>query len=283
MDEIANGMSMGFPREVDIQLIIDNNPEYIGSVHDDAGARLAGYKAAIVPGAFIYSHISRLAIDAWGEEWARHGAMNVRFARPAYSGDRVVLRASDLDGDSLNRSRVTVHNSDGVELATGWIEPPDATVVVPPLSDVPMLPKLDHPPRTEAGQLAVGARTRTFERELTKADYLFSRRSLGEDHPLYGADGPVHSTMLMRMAMAETNATFNFPASIILVETEAKHFGLVRPGQTIKISGEITNVYTHGRHYYFESEEYIVADQTVSARIRRKAIYATGPRRQDAK
>ena len=46
---------------------------YRGSVHDDEVARRMGYRAALVPGAFLFGHFSRVAIEAWGLDWAALG------------------------------------------------------------------------------------------------------------------------------------------------------------------------------------------------------------------
>src|SRR5690606_38218693 len=48
---------------------LDQNPRYRGSSHDDAVARQLGYRAALIPGAFLYGHLTRLAVRRWGEDW----------------------------------------------------------------------------------------------------------------------------------------------------------------------------------------------------------------------
>ena len=44
-----------------------------------------------MPGAFVYGHISRVAIEAWGAAWAERGAMCARFRRPVYNGDGLTI------------------------------------------------------------------------------------------------------------------------------------------------------------------------------------------------
>src|SRR5919107_3295118 len=102
-----------FPRRAEIPIRLDDSPRYKGSVHDDEVARRLGYKAALVPGAFVYGHMSRLAIEAWGKDWARRGAMFARFRRPVYNGDVLAAEASALERspDGL-RAAVSMRNED---------------------------------------------------------------------------------------------------------------------------------------------------------------------------
>src|SRR5262245_18450825 len=77
-------------------------------IHDDATARQHGYAGALVAGVTIYGYLARVAVEAWGIEWLRHGAASVRFARPVHDGDvltvsgRVVGRSGHAEaGESL--------------------------------------------------------------------------------------------------------------------------------------------------------------------------------------
>ena len=90
-----------FPRALVVDIRLDDDPRYKGSIHDDDVARARGYRAALVPGAFIYGHVSRLAIEAWGEDWAKRGAIGTRFRRPVYNGDRLTLEAGPLEKQGI--------------------------------------------------------------------------------------------------------------------------------------------------------------------------------------
>ena len=62
-------------RETTVEVLLDDSPAYDGSAHDNATARRMGYKAALIPGAFVYGHATRLAVDAWGMDWISRGSM----------------------------------------------------------------------------------------------------------------------------------------------------------------------------------------------------------------
>jgi acyl dehydratase len=264
-----------FPRTLAVDIRLDDDPRYKGSIHDDAVARAAGYRAALVPGAFVYGHVSRLAIEAWGRTWAETGALSASFRRPVYNGDRLVLSAGPLaEQDGFLRSCVSVTNGDGEAVATGWVALPAHPFAPPDISALPVLPMPEHPRPVAPGDLAPGMPTHSRDRVLSQADFETSLRAFGERHPFY-LDGYVHSGCLMRMAMGDTNGGFLFPAPIVLTEAEGQHYALVRPGTRITTSGRILEIFLRNGRHYFISEEHMIADgRAVVARFRRTSIYA---------
>ena len=263
-----------FPRTLAVDIRLDDNPRYRGSIHDDAVARAAGYKAALIPGAFVYGHVSRIAIEAWGRAWAETGAMSARFRRPVYNGDRLVLSATALEQDeNFLRSQVSVRNEEREEVATGWVAMPVRPVRPPEAQSLEILPIPENPPAVAVGALRPGTPTRTHNRVLTPADFEASLRAFGESHPFY-LEGKVHSGCLMRMAMGDTNGSFRFPAPVVLTEAQGQHYAVVRPGQRIATSGTIVKTFAAKGKHYFISEEHVLADGVVAARFRRTTIYA---------
>lgn len=266
-----------FPRKGEVLIRLDDSPRYKGSVHDDEVARRLGYKAALVPGAFVYGHMSRLAIEAWGTAWARHGSMSARFRKPVYNGDVLTVEASAVEtAGSCTRSAVVMRNQDGEEVALGWVGMPAAEPEPPPaIETCPIRPFSEPRPVIAAGGLKVGMRIGTSARVLTEEEFRISLSAFDEKHPLYTDLGFLHSGCLIRLAMADTNRSFVLPRPIVFVAGEAQHFALVFPGQCLATSGTITSVYERKGKHYFDSEEYLIADgRTIAARFRRTTIYA---------
>lgn len=265
-----------FPSAREVPIRLDASPSYRGSVHDDAVARRMGYKAALIPGAFIYGHISRVAVDAWGEDWIRRGRIGARFRRPIYNGEVCLCTTSELAArDDGVRADVTMRNEDGNEVAVGWIGMSHQAPAPPPLDACPILPLPDPPPAVTAGSMTVGTRIGSRQGVLTKEDVAASLEAFGEHHPLYVEAGFVHSGCLIRLTMADANRSFRFPSPVVFVQGEAQHYAPVRAGQRIATSGRVTSVYERRGKHYFESEEVLLADDTVAARFRRVSIYAT--------
>lgn len=263
-----------FPGWLDVHMRLDDAPHYKGSIHDEAVARARGYKGALIPGAFVYGHMSRLAVDAWGMIWAERGAMSARFRKPVYDHDNITVTAGPLEDDGLcARSPLTVRNGDGEDVASGWIALPHQSAIAPAPDTLQLLDLPDDPPAISAGTLPVGALLRSRERVLSAGDFRSSLAAFQERHPIYGKAGPVHSGMLMRIGMGDVNSNWKFPAAVVLVEAEVQHFQVVRPGQRIRTAGHVAETYQRKDRHYFVSDEILLADGVPAARIKRTQIY----------
>lgn len=264
-----------FPRELVVDIRLDDDPRYKGSIHEDAVARARGYKAALIPGAFIYGHVSRLAFQAWGEDWTRRGGMGTQFRRPVYNGDRLTLHAGPLEGDAqMRRAEVSVANEDGEEVATGWIGLPDGMAELPDLSKFSVIPRPDVPPVVKAGEPYPGMPLTTANRVLPDEDFKASLRAFWESEDFYIRENVVHSGCLMRLAMGDTHNSFRFPSPMVLTAVETQHFAQVRPGQRLATVGAVAGSYLRKGKYYLESEEFMLADGKPVARFFRTQIYA---------
>ncbi|GGA40366.1 MaoC family dehydratase [Pelagibacterium lentulum] len=263
------------PLVLPVRIALDENPRYKGSIHDDAVARAQGFRAALVPGAFIYGHFSRLAIMAWGENWAKYGSMGARFRRPVYNGDDLALsRGEFLLRDGVWRADVSAANQEGEVVAVGWIGLPETPQVAPERASIALIERPKERQKLDIGTLVSGLPVLTYERILTQSDFEDSLAAFGEDHPIYSDPGFVHAGCLMRLAMGDTNQSYEYPAPIVLTQAEAQHYAHVYPGQKICFGGTITNVYERNGRHYFDSEEYMIADNKVVARFRRTSIYS---------
>lgn len=269
-------MTASFPRTRTLRAVLDDNPRYKGSIHDDAVARAKGFRAALVPGAFVYGYVSRLAADAFGAEFAAHGAISVRFRRPVFNGDLLEVAAGEMVTDgAFTRAEANVINEEGTVVAKGFLampigEPPTP----PPVEALPIRERPEEVPAVAAGALEVGTRTTTRPFVLTAEMVARSLADFGEDSPLYQREGLVHTGCLMRLAMDDTNKSFRLPGPIVLVEAGAQHFGPVRPGARIRTSGVVVEAYERNGRHTFVSEEHLFADEAVAARFRRTTIYA---------
>jgi acyl dehydratase len=264
---------MMFPRELRVDQRLDDDPRYRGSIHDDAVARARGYPAALVPGAFVYGHLSRLAVQAWGEAWIGQGAMGVRFRRPVFNGDRLAVAAGPIEtADGLRRAAVVVRTAAGDAVAEGWVAMPDGPA--PKAPEPPVVPAgAPEPVTVGAGEMAVGTPVWGAERLLSEAEVARSRAAFGEDEPIYAATGLVHGGCLMRIAMGMTGSFFRLPAPMILTAAEARHFAPVRAGERIAMAGRITRTWERKGRHYFESEELLLASGRPAARFRRETLY----------
>ena len=260
--------------ERSIPIRLDDNPRYAGSIHDDAVARRMGYRAALVPGAFLYGHFSRLAVDLWGMDWISRGAIGIRFRRAVYNGDTVLLSARPLPDADGARLALSMTGAEGEEVAIGWIALPATAPAAPAASACPLLPLPDPRPVIAAGGLRPGMRGGTAQEILTRAEIADSLRAFGEDHPLYEGGGLAHSGCLMRKAMFELNRSFALPGPYVLTACEGRHFGAARAGGRFAGSSVITAVHERKGRHYFETHETVLIDNVAVAEFHRVQIYA---------
>jgi hypothetical protein len=266
-------MMMTPPPPVTLTIRLDDSPRYRGSVHDDEVAKRMGYRAALVPGAFLYGHFSRLAVDLWGRSWIETGAMAATFRRPVYNGDDVGIEAvPDSEGTKL---ALTMLGPDGQLVAEGWIAPP-ATMRVPEPALWPMLAVSDDRPEIADGRQMVGLRGTTAGAILTQDDIATSRAAFDERHPIYEKEGLAHPGLLMRRAMFEVNGSFRWPGPVVLTGCEAQHFAPVAAGMRLETSSVIGETFERRGKSYVVTDELVLADGRPAALFRRTQLYAQG-------
>lgn len=265
-------MTITLADPIALTIRLDANPRYKGSVHDDDVARRMGYRAALVPGAFLYGHFSRIAVDRWGLPWIAQGAMAASFRRPVYNGDDVTVACSPGEDSRVTLSMI---GQDGQVAAEGWIAPP-SDMPAPSLTDWPLLSLPQERPLVAVGGAPVGLRGGTAGAELTEADILESRAAFAETHPIYTTEGIVHPGLLMRRSMFEVYASFRWPGPVVLTACEARHFATVAAGQRFETSSIIAEVFEQRSKHYVVTEELVLADGRPAAWFRRTQVYAQG-------
>lgn len=256
---------------IDLVLRMDDSPRYRGTIHDDAVARAHGYRAALVPGAFLYGHFSRVAVELWGLDWIERGSLGARFRRPVYKGDRVTIEMQPDPGS--DRIELTLRDSEGEVAADGWVAPP-AHRRPPDPAEWPLLSLPDPRPAIAPGGMRVGMRSGTAGAVASQADIEESLRAFDETHPIYAREGIAHPGFGMRFAMSEVARSFNWPGPMVLTACEGEHFGLLRAGQRLETSGVAAECHEkRGRHYVI-THEMLLADGRPVTAFRRTQIYA---------
>ncbi|MCB9946122.1 MAG: MaoC family dehydratase [Geminicoccaceae bacterium] len=266
---------MTLPRTIAILQQLDDDPRYRGSIHDAEIARARGFPGALVPGAFLYGHISRVAVQEWGADWIARGAMGVKFRRPVYDGDRLLLSAAAVDGGT-GRAAVEIERDGGEVVATGWIAPPEDRP--PPVASLDRQSiNADGVPErlaVDAGGMHVGMTFASVPRPLLAGEIEASARAFAETETLYDELGVAHSGCLMRIVMSDSYTPFRFPAAVILAGVEAWHFMPVRKGAMIETRGRVVAAEERAGRYSFTAEECLLADGAMAARFLRRTVYA---------
>ena len=74
-------------------------------IHEDGVARQLGFSGALVPGVELFARTTTPLVAAWGEEWLSGGRIDLRFRRPVYDGEELLV--------DERAGRLTVTGPDG--------------------------------------------------------------------------------------------------------------------------------------------------------------------------
>ena len=263
------------PDRLEVTAILDPKPSYSGTSHDDATARAMGFRAALIPGAFVYGHVTRMAVQGWGIDWLARGRANVRFRRPVHHGDPLLITRGPLqrDGDGLSAEVTIVHTGSGETVLAGTIGLADAAPQPP--AELPVLPVRDPPLEVVPGGLAAGLRLGSGETLLDGELVGESLDDFHETEPLYRERRLIHSGCLVRRTMGDVMANLVLPMPLIFAAVEVQNLAPAPVGGRYRTSAAVTRVWEDRGRHYFDSEEWLIADgRLVVARHLRRNLYA---------
>jgi hypothetical protein len=267
-------MTLQLPERLAVTARLDPRPRYAGTSHDDATARAMGFRAALLPGVFVYGHATRLAVMGWGEDWLRRGTAAVRFRKPVHDGDPLLVERGQMSEDATGLSAtVTVsHAETGEVVLDGSIGL--AAMASSPPSDLPVLPILTPRQAIHPGQVPVGLHLGTDAVALSPQMVADSLTDFHETERLFADRGLVHSGCLVRVTMGQALANLDLPAPVILAGFAVTNLASVPVGATCSTSARITRAWEARGKHFFETEEWLIADGRPVARHVRQNLYA---------
>lgn len=262
------------PERLEVTARLDPRPRYAGTSHDDATARAMGFRAALLPGVFVYGHATRLAVMGWGEDWLNRGRASVRFRRPVYNGDPLLVRRGPLEPEQGGLAApVTVsHAETGEVVLEGSIGLADKAPVPP--ASLPVLPTFDPRRAIRPCDVPEGLQLGSGETLLSPEVVGESLADFHETETLFADRGLVHSGCLVRVTMGDALGNLALPSPVILAGFEVAHLACVPMGAACRTSARITRAWQTRGRYFFETEEWLIADGRPVARHIRQNLYA---------
>lgn len=263
-----------WPARLELTAVLDPRPRYRGTSHDDDTARALGYRAALLPGVFVYGHATRLALLGWGEDWLARGSARARFRRPVYHGDPLVVERGPVGRDATGLSApVAVRNAESDEVVLeGTIGLPDRPPEPP--ADLPLLPTFDPRMELPAGAAKAGLQLGSTETVLSPELVAESLADFHETEGIFADLGMIHSGCLIRKTMGDALGNLVLPIPVIFARVEVQHLAPVRVGARCRTSARITRAWEARGKHFFESEEWLIADGKPVARHLRQNLYA---------
>jgi acyl dehydratase len=262
------------PQRLEVTAILDPSPAYRGTSHEDATARAMGFRAALMPGVFVYGHAMRLAVQGWGVDWLARGHARVRFRRPVYDGDSLLVERGALEREGAGVSAaVTVTQAETGEVVLdgsfGLADQPPQ-----PPAALPVLPSFEPRLPVRPGAVAAGVQLGSAETVLAREDVARSLADFHETEAVYAERGLIHSGFLIRRTMKDALGNLALPMPVIFAGVEVQNLAAVPVGATGRTSARISRVWeARGRHF-FETDEWLLADGRPVARHVRQNLYA---------
>ena len=255
---------------------VGSDPRYKGSIHDDASAAKFGFKSALVPGPTVCSYMTHMFVEAWGEDWIRHGTIFERNRRPVYEGQTVTATATPIQktADGLSVS-VVLCLPDGEEAAFATANMPNIRPARPDMARFPHRPHLEVTPPIKAGEHKAGDLFYSTPIHYTQEIHDTYLNKIGKEAPIFPGDKVIHPSQMLSMCMREAIASYVRPTPGIHVDFKAEHFDVAHVGDTLSTSGHITGVFEKKGHHYMESEQLVIANgNRPLVLFKRTSIYA---------
>jgi hypothetical protein len=239
-------------------------------IHADEGARIMGFRAALVPGNALYCYLESAIRGSLGPDWTERGAADVRFTAPAHDGDRLTASAGPA-GDGAVEAAL-VRDGDGQEVASAraWLrgaeEPP------PPVSGYPHAALPDAPPPFSEGWALDSGELGSLDSVITPADVAAYLEGMGERPDAFGADVPSAFLARMYARIMAANVVRTDPS--VHTSSRISHFRQVGLGDRLSVRGHIERLFgRRGNRYYVLDMAYLNAAGAVVMTQRHTAIY----------
>jgi acyl dehydratase len=245
-------------------------------IHDDATARRYGFGGGLVPGVTVYAYLTHPLVAAFGGAWLERGTATVRFARPIFDGEEVVVSGSVTERDATGVTlALTARSAAGEERAAMAATIPaglPTPVNVASYREAPL--PAERPPATREQLLATGdlGTPVTPYDEARAGEYL---AKVDEPLPLYrGADGRVHPAFYLDQSNRALSGNVRL-GPWIHAASAVRHLGSARVGDTLRTLGRIRSLYEKKGREFVELDLVIVAGERRRpvAHVRHTAIY----------
>jgi acyl dehydratase len=209
-------------------------------IHDDTVARRYGFGGGLVPGITVYAYLTRPLVEAFGRDWLDRGTAAVKFVKPIFEGDDVLVTArvtgKDSDGVAL---ALTASTPSGGECAVGTATLPDRALAAIDPARYPQAALPDDRPDASREHLAsvgvLGSPVVRYDAEAA-AEYI---DKVSDDLPVYrGASALAHPGFLLQQCNRALSGNVRL-GPWIHTGSRVRHLGGARVGETLSTRGRV--------------------------------------------
>ena len=238
-------------------------------IHDLDVALKFGFEGGLVPGAAVFGHMTHPLIEAMGDGWAKGHRGEVRFLKPAYDGDELVIRHMVAGGDHLVRCFARGETL-LAELRTGpWHEPPEAA---PDAGEG----EGSERPEIRWDNIHVGEPFGAFEWQPSVVENAEFAAQVADDLDIY-TKGLVHPHGWLNIANRALTRRYLLPAWMH-VGSDFRLHQPIRVGDSVDVRAVPTNKWRRKGHEFLDLTMAFVVAGTVAMEIRHTAIFKIAAR-----
>ena len=230
-------------------------------IHHDDVARRYGFAGGLVPGVTVYAYMAHPVADVLGRAWLERGRMAARFVRPCYDGDDVTVDAAKTpsgDGDELE---LTARRGGDEVIATGTASVSSRPRTPSPITAYPTAPLPDERPSATRDTLAALDPLSSWEATFRVDQAPTFLDQIGENLPLFRADGVAHPGYLLLAANSVLVANVRL-GPWMHVGSEVTNFGVVTDGDRVSTRGRVSDLFERRGHHFAELDVLMVANDT---------------------
>ena len=240
-------------------------------MHSDDVALAYGYKGALVPGVTVFSHMTQPLVARYGADWLARGSAEVAFAKPAYEGELLTVRAVPAAGEHVYA--LTCANEQGVELARMSAQLRAAAPGVDARAAVAPAERRDKQLVTWE-RMEVGKPFPALLWSPTQIDNLQWCADVRDGLPIYceGEAPLLHPGFVLRQANLVLRNRFTLPAWIHTASRIAFH-APARAGETFEVRAIPEEKWLRKGHEFVRLYVCILRDGRVVAEILHTAIF----------
>ncbi|MXX31662.1 MAG: MaoC family dehydratase [Chloroflexi bacterium] len=260
-------------------------------IHSTEGAAKFGFSGALVGGVTVYSWAVPALIEALGEEWLDSGWIDFRLRRPVYPGDEITTRVvssppaprgemSRRDRGGLPTVEFTMAKESGEMCIAGAAGMGEAEFYgdLAVARNRDPVPAADPPTLLTPQNLPIGEDLPAMAVPMSTEDAeVYADHFARDPHTRWRGEGArLHPGWIAGRCVRLTKHTYHYPAGIH-AGSQIQMLAPARAGQTLVVSGHVTDGYRRKEH------EYCLLDVTISdesgediARLRHRTIYQVG-------
>lgn len=235
------------------------DPHADNRIHSDDVARRFGFTGALVPGVEVFALLSAPLVTAYGPAFFDGGRVDVRFRRPVYDGERVMVTVDD--GGAL-----AVTGPDGEVRAVGTVGAPQppAPVDLERYGVRPLPEVLATDPQVgPLGTVVVPGDVQAAEQYL---------RDVGEPLGLYAEQGLLHPGMLLRLVNLALMVNVEL-GPWIHTRSACRLLALPRVPAVAEVRSVVTAVGRRGAHDEVQYDAVVLCDGVPVLEVAHTALY----------